>query len=468
MELLARRPAGRRRVEWTAWQAKAVCSVRTAFACQAVRSIHRATRGASSDVTTSPSVSPFLRLIPLPPSPPTASTTDSQPCDTNPAVPGSRFLLAVAVSAAVVLSSPFIRDIRDLIRAAFPGKYALIVGAAVSLAIGLAVLTAIVKIRDRRGLRYGAIALALVAGNGLRGVERAGNRRSRRRRARAFRRVTASSRCCSIAPGGRAPTSPCSSCRCWPVSPLARWKSGCNGLSLGVSATYATSSSTASRLPAVSSSAPASTHRARWGFRCGPVRSAASATRRPSSASSLAAFFHSVHLGVEIQDDETGRFRSRYTVDDLARIGQDRLALWKEHPPLERPRSRSREDQYMSEALLHVTERNRKWEAADMRAAWAENRILEKYYAPALDAPSYMSKTGHRWPDPQRNDARQRLGERQATVAAYESRADATEGHHFVRVWSPAWFWAGVLVGSGRHRRSLRPARPVTRERRSR
>ncbi len=79
----------------------------------------------------------------------------------------------------------------------------------------------------------------------------------------------------------------------------------------------------------------------------------------------LAAFFYSVHLGVEIQDVETGRFRSRYTAADLARIGEDRLALWKEHPPLERPRSRSREDQYMSEALLHATERNRKWDGGE-------------------------------------------------------------------------------------------------------
>ena len=69
--------------------------------------------------------------------------------------------------------------------------------------------------------------------------------------------------------------------------------------------------------------------------------------------------------------------------------------------------------------------------------------------SPALDAPSYISKTGHRWPDTQRNDASQRLGDAAATVAAYESRADATEGHHFVRVWSPAWSWAGVLGALG-------------------
>ena len=52
----------------------------------------------------------------------------------------------------------------------------------------------------------------------------------------------------------------------------------------------------------------------------------------------------------------------------------------------------------MSEGLLHVQERNRRWEAGDIRAAWSENLILEKYYAPVLDTPSYISRTGHRWP----------------------------------------------------------------------
>jgi hypothetical protein len=363
-------------------------------------------------------------------------------------VPGSRFLLAAVVSAAVVLSSPFIRDIRDLIRAAFPGKYALIVGAAVSVAIGLAILAALVQIRDRRGLRYGAIALALVLGTAYAAWN-----------AQGIAEVDAVERVHFVEYGLIALLF----YRAWrpradlsmfvlpllagiAVGTLEEWLQwfipgrvgdirdvflNCVALACGLLFSAGIDPPTSLGLS----------------LRAGSLRRIGYSTAFVGLL--LAAFFYSVHLGVEIQDLETGRFRSRYTAADLARIGENRLALWKEHPPLERPRSRSREDQYMSEALLHATERNRKWDAGDMRAAWAENRILEKYYAPALDAPSYISKTGHRWPDAQRNDARQRLGDAAVTVADYESRADATEGHHFVRVWSPAWFWAGVLCALG-------------------
>ena len=47
---------------------------------------------------------------------------------------------------------------------------------------------------------------------------------------------------------------------------------------------------------------------------------------------------------------------------------------WAVDPPLVRPARMSREDQYASEGLLHVQERNTRWTAGDMRAAWGENR----------------------------------------------------------------------------------------------
>ena len=161
----------------------------------------------------------------------------------------------------------------------------------------------------------------------------------------------------------------------------------------------------------------------------------------------FATFVYSVHLGVEIRDPDAGRFRSRYDAATLVRIGQDRRVVWKDQPPIERPRSRSREDQYMSEGLLHVHERNRRWEAGDMTAAWSENLILEKYYAPVLDTPSYISRTGHRWPAEQRADAEQRLGSARSATGSFESRADVAEGRHFIRTWSPAVFWVVVLLG---------------------
>ena len=56
-----------------------------------------------------------------------------------------------------------------------------------------------------------------------------------------------------------------------------------------------------------------------------------------------------------------------------------------------------------------VQERNEQWTANDVVAAWRENRILEKYYGPVLDTPSYVSRTGHRWSPGQRADAEARF-----------------------------------------------------------
>jgi hypothetical protein len=156
-----------------------------------------------------------------------------------------------------------------------------------------------------------------------------------------------------------------------------------------------------------------------------------------------------VHLGQEIGDPGTGRFRSRYDAATLAQIGQERLAEWKSAPPLLRPKSLTQEDQYLSEGHLHVQERNRKWDAGDIASAWSENLILERFYAPVLDTPSYVSRIGHRWPDAQRTDGEQRsklARSGSASLPPYESQADATEGRHFIRTWPKSIFWAVVLL----------------------
>ena len=92
----------------------------------------------------------------------------------------------------------------------------------------------------------------------------------------------------------------------------------------------------------------------------------------------------------------------------------------------------------MSEGLLHAQERNQPMGSGRIRAAWSENLILEKDFAPVLDTPSYISRTGHRWPPGQRADAGQRLAASPPVEDRYESRADAAEGRHFIRTWSPS------------------------------
>ena len=118
----------------------------------------------------------------------------------------------------------------------------------------------------------------------------------------------------------------------------------------------------------------------------------------------LAAFFQSVHLGHDVRDEEIGTFRSRYTREELAAAGAVRLERWRRDPPLA-PGRFSREDQYLSEALWHVRRRNEAERAGDISTSWRENRIVEIFFAPVLDTPNYVSRSGFRWSPIQRANA---------------------------------------------------------------
>src|SRR5688500_6902757 len=85
------------------------------------------------------------------------------------------FVVATVVSAALVLSAPFVGRIRGQIRAAFPGQFVAIVGGAIGLAIAGALALAILRIRERRGMRYGLLALSLAFGAGYSYAMRTGN-----------------------------------------------------------------------------------------------------------------------------------------------------------------------------------------------------------------------------------------------------------------------------------------------------
>ena len=363
-------------------------------------------------------------------------------------MPSLRLLLALAVSTAVILSSPFIRDIRDWIRATFPGQYATVVATAVAVAIAVALVVAVVRIRDRRGQRYGVILLALVLGTAYALWN-----------AQGIAEVDAVERVHFVEyglitllfyrvwrPRGDASMFVLPMLAGIAVGTLEEWLQWfipgrvgdmrdvfLNGVAIicGLLFSVGIDPPDAGALA----------------FRPGSLRRMGVVATVVTVL--FASFVYSVHIGVETSDSEAGRFRSRYDAATLIGIGQERLVLWKDHPPIERPRSRSREDQYMSEGLLHVQERNRRWEAGDMRAAWSENLILEKYFAPVLDTPSYISRTGHRWPAGQRADAQERLGASAPVVGSYESRADAAEGRHFIRTWSPVVFWIVVSIAVG-------------------
>jgi hypothetical protein len=338
----------------------------------------------------------------------------------------------------VIMSSPFIRDIRDFIKTTFPGHYVTVMVAAVSLAVAAAVMAAIVRIRDRRAARYGAIIGTFVVAVSYALWNAQGNLE-----------VDAVERFHFVEYG----LVTFLYYRAW--RPLG----DPSVLVLPVLAALIVGTceewlqwfipGRIGDMRDVFLNAAAIVSGLLFSIGVDPP-DGMSFERRPGSlrrigiaaaivAFVFALFVSTVHLGVEIVDPEAGRFRSRYDAAALMDLSRERTEAWRQHPPVTRPRSVSREDQYQSEGHLHVAERNRQWSAGNFRAAWAENLVLEKYYAPVLDAPSFLSKTGHRWPDAQRADGEQRV--RALPAMPYESMADATEGTHFTRIWPRSMFW---------------------------
>ena len=152
----------------------------------------------------------------------------------------------------------------------------------------------------------------------------------------------------------------------------------------------------------------------------------------------FALFFQVVHLGSAVGDPQIGAFRSRYTRAELESAERERAERWREAPLLAVGRV-SREDQYLSEALWHVRRRNQAVSAGDLFTAWRENRILEIFYAPVLDMPTYVSRTGFRWPAEQRADVERRA---QDDGRAYVSDAEP----YPISVWPKSRFWTVIAL----------------------
>ena len=153
----------------------------------------------------------------------------------------------------------------------------------------------------------------------------------------------------------------------------------------------------------------------------------------------VAAFIQVVHLGTRITSNQTS-FDSRYSARELAALGRDRAEHWRRHPPLVRPDRLSREDQFATEGLQHVQARNTAWTRGDAAAAWHENQILERYFAPVLDTPSYVAKAGHRWPPEQLAEVRARAPA--GLAAPFVSQAFPYPLYH----WSPSTMWVAAVA----------------------
>ena len=251
----------------------------------------------------------------------------------NRSVPSLRLLMALAVSTAVVLSSPFIRDIRDWIRATFPGQYATVVATSVAVSIAVALVVAVVRIRDRRAQRHGAILLAVALGTAYALWN-----------AQGIAEVDAVERVHFVEyglitllfyrvwrPSGDASMFVLPMLAGIAVGTLEEWLQWfipgrvgdmrdvfLNGVAIicGLLFSVGIDPPDAGAL----ARRPGSLRR------IGVVAAAVTVL--------FASFVYSVHIGVETNDPEAGRFRSRYDAATLISIGQDRLLLWKDHPPI--------------------------------------------------------------------------------------------------------------------------------------
>lgn len=362
-------------------------------------------------------------------------------------------LTAWIASGVMVLSAPFMGQIRAVLRSAFPGHFAAVVAGSVAVAIAAAVAVALLRIRESRGLRSAAIlgavgvgaVYSLATASGVPDVDAVERVHFleyglisllfyRVWRPRADLSVVA----IPIASG-------------LIVGTLEEWfqwfipnRVGeardvlLNLVAIGCGLAF----SIGVEMPAPFS----------WRLRPGSARSIG--LWSGAAVLTFALFFDGVHLGHEVREPDTPPFRSRYTSGELAAHARDRTERWRTAPPTTLVRL-SREDQYMDEALWHIRRRNESWAANDIAAAWGENRILETFFAPVLDTPSYVAPGLSRWPAAQRAEAERR---RPGGSPTYVSHAEP----YPLFLWPRIVFWpsalacaiAPVLAGFAWHRRS--------------
>jgi hypothetical protein len=358
---------------------------------------------------------------------------------TRPRARAVPFLIAIVVSAVLVLSAPFVGRIRGQIRAAFPGQFVTIVGGTIAVAIMAALVFALMRIRERRLLRYALILLALVLGAGYAYAIRTGNPEVDSVELfhfvsyglvtllfyRAWR------------PVGDAAIFVLPVLSALMVGAVDEWfqwfipnRIGelrdvfLNGVAIATGLLFSLGLDPPSRFTFHADA-----------FSRMLIRCVLAAT-----VLVIAAFVSIVHLGYRVRDGERA-FKSIYTDGELDQLAADRTARWRNDPPIVLKRF-SEEDQYMSEGLWHVQRRNRAWEAGDVSTAVEENLILERFFAPVLDTPSYVSRTGHRWSVEHRAEAETRFKQRAPAPAVYLSDANT----YPIFAWSRLMFWIVVAA----------------------
>lgn len=346
-------------------------------------------------------------------------------------------------SVALVVSSPWIGDMRTGLRRAIPGQYVAAINTAVAVLALALVGLALARVRTGRARRYGLMALAVaVAAISAVATSSANASQNAVERFhfieyglvtwlfyRAVRDRPAASR--AARPGDDLTLLVLPACAGLIVGTADEWfqwyvpnRVGelrdifLNGWAIAAGLLMSLAASPPARMP----------------LRLDRRARAAAGLAAAGGVIAVAAFIHTVHLGYRLSDERIGVFTSRYTPVELAVLARDRAERWRTTPPPAAPPAMSREDQYLAEGLWHVQARNVAW-AVDLVASWHENQILETYFAPVITLPGYG------WPAAQRADAAARV---QALPAgAFVSRA-GPQDHIFV--WPKADFWTATMA----------------------
>ena len=368
----------------------------------------------------------------------------------------ARFILAIVVATALVLSAPFIGFVRSWIRATFPGQFVRIVGGAIAVLAAAAIVAAILRIRQNRLLRYGALLAAVAGAIWFSIVEATGN--ADVDVVQRFHFVEYGIITFLFYRAWRALEDPAilllpalAGLLVGTADEWLQWfipnRVGeiadilLNGIAIGCGLLFS-----------VGADPPA---RFTWSMRPGSILRVGRLAA--ATVVALALFVHIVHLGYDINDREVGVFKSRYSMTALPALAAAKRAEWQMHPPPLTLQRVSREDQYMTEGVTHVQRRNELLGADQAKGAWMENLILEKYYAPVLDTPSYVSRTGHRWSPEQRASVDVRAA---GSDPSYVSAANP----YPIFAWSRSVFWvasgiaaAAVWIAARLAERSIHP-----------
>ena len=351
-----------------------------------------------------------------------------------------RFVLAIVVATAVVLSAPFVGQLRGWIRGTFPGQFVLIVGGIGGTLLAAALVAALLRIRTDRARRYGAIVAALAIAVVYSWWNAGENPESNAVERFHFLEYGLITWLFYRAwrPHGDVSIFILPALAGLIVGTAEEWLQWFIPNRVGeIRDIFLNLAAIASGLLFSIAVDPPGELQPRMQPRMQPRSRRRVCALAAATVLALGAFVHVLHLGYDVVDSEAGSFVSRYSRDRLVALQAEKAAQWKTDPPPLVLKRLSREDQYLSEGLAHVRWRNKRWDAGDVAAAWQENLILEKYFVPVLDTPTYEGKVGHRWPAEQRADAASRA----QTTPTYVSEAYT----YRIYTWSKTTFWTLVL-----------------------